>query len=155
MNKYTLLLLAGLLAPLAQAATDKFGEAVDLKKLIPVAELMASPSEHLQQAVTIEGTVVSVCTKRGCWMEIAAQESSERLRVKVRDGDMVFPISARGKHAYATGMLTEIVLSPEQSRSYLENQAKKNQQVFDASAAIEAVTLYQLQPIGVEIRETH
>jgi hypothetical protein len=155
MKKYTLLLLAGLLTPLAQAGTDKFGEAVDLTKLISVTELMASPNDYLQQPVTIEGTVVSVCTKRGCWMEIAAQESGERLRVKVRDGNMVFPISARGKQAYATGTLMAIPLDLEQTRMYLESQAKKQQQVFEAAEVTELVTLYQLQPSGVEIREAN
>lgn len=88
-------------------------------------------------------------------MEIAAEESVERLRIKVRDGDMVFPISARGKQAYATGTLMAIPLDLEQTRMYLESQAKKQQQVFEAAEVTELVTLYQLQPSGVEIREAN
>jgi hypothetical protein len=155
MKKRALLILACLITPLAQGAQENFGEAINLTKLIPVTELMASPENYVNQEVTIEGTIVSVCTKRGCWMEIAAEESVERLRIKVRDGDMVFPISARGKQAYATGTLMAIPLDLEQTRMYLESQAKKQQQVFEAAEVTELVTLYQLQPSGVEIREAN
>ncbi|MDX1537305.1 DUF4920 domain-containing protein [Arsukibacterium sp.] len=88
----------------AQAATV-FGEVVDKAAAMPVEQLLAAPQKHLQQVVTVSGTVDAVCSKQGCWMKFAATSEKGPFRIKVRDGDMVFPLSAKGKTAYATGLL--------------------------------------------------
>ncbi len=89
----------------AQAATV-FGEAVDKTAIMPVEQLLAKPQSYLQQEVTIAGTVNAVCSKQGCWMKFTADSGTAPFRLKVRDGDMVFPLSAKGKTAYATGLVT-------------------------------------------------
>ncbi|WP_213995596.1 DUF4920 domain-containing protein [Arsukibacterium sp.] len=89
----------------AQAATV-FGEVVDKAAAMPVEQLLTAPQTHLQQVVTISGTVDSVCSKQGCWMKFTVDSENGPFRIKVRDGDMVFPLSAKGKTAYATGVVT-------------------------------------------------
>ena len=89
----------------AQAATV-FGAAVDKTAVLPVAQLLAEPKNYLDKVVTVSGTVDSVCSKQGCWMRFNADSANGPFRIKVRDGDMVFPLSAKGKTAYATGTLT-------------------------------------------------
>lgn len=96
-------LLAGIICS-AQAA-HSFGGAVDKAGVLPVAQLLAQPADYLDKVVTISGTVDSVCSKQGCWIKFVAAEHSGPFRLKVRDGDMVFPLSAKGKTAYATGTL--------------------------------------------------
>lgn len=88
----------------AQAA-HSFGGAVDKASVLTVAQLLAQPADYLDKVVTISGTVDSVCSKQGCWIKFVAAENSGPFRLKVRDGDMVFPLSAKGKTAYATGTL--------------------------------------------------
>ncbi|HEY9040867.1 MAG TPA: DUF4920 domain-containing protein [Rheinheimera sp.] len=94
-------LLATSLLLSAQAAT-LFGETVDKTVVIPVSQLL-QPANYLDKEVTISGTVDSVCSKQGCWMRFSTEDASLPFRIKVRDGDMVFPLSAKGKTAYATG----------------------------------------------------
>lgn len=86
----------------AQAAT-LFGAAVDKTAVLPVEQLLAEPQNYLDKVVTVSGTVDSVCSKQGCWMKFTANADSGPFRIKVRDGDMVFPLSAKGKTAYASG----------------------------------------------------
>ncbi|MCA0951737.1 MULTISPECIES: DUF4920 domain-containing protein [Shewanella] len=149
-----LILLAALfISPLAYSADSLFGEPVNLNILVPISTLMASPHDYLGKELTVEGTIVSVCSKRGCWMELATDDSFDRLRVKVRDGEMVFPISARGQKAYATGALEAIKLDLEQTRAYLGHQAQQHNKPFDPESVTQAVTFYQLHPYGVEIRD--
>jgi hypothetical protein len=57
----------------------------------------------VHKVVTISGTIDSVCSKQGCWMKFIANAGAKPFRIKVRDGDRVFPVSAKGKTAYATG----------------------------------------------------
>jgi len=49
--------------------------------------------------VLIEGTIVDVCTNIGCWIELRGEASGQKIRVKVEDGEIVFPVTIRGKHA--------------------------------------------------------
>ena len=86
----------------AQAAT-LFGAAVDKTTVLPVEHLLAQPQNYLDKVVTVSGTVDSVCSKQGCWMKFSADSDKGLFRIKVRDGEMVFPLSAKGKTAYASG----------------------------------------------------
>ncbi|MBV2130367.1 DUF4920 domain-containing protein [Arsukibacterium indicum] len=101
----TLLALAFSTTLFSVQAATVFGEVVDKQAAMPVSQLLAEPKMHLQQVVTISGTVDSVCSKQGCWMKFTASNENVPFRIKVRDGDMVFPLSAKGKTAYATGLL--------------------------------------------------
>lgn len=102
MLKVLLLMMGISLANIVQAATS-FGAAVDKTAVLPVELLLAEPQRYLDKVVTISGTVDSVCSKQGCWMKFTAESAAGPFRIKVRDGDMVFPLSAKGKTAYATG----------------------------------------------------
>ncbi|BCV67738.1 DUF4920 domain-containing protein [Shewanella carassii] len=148
-----LILLAALFTPLAHSATDKFGEPVDMNLFMPISTLMAAPDDYIGQELTVEGTIVSVCSKRGCWMELATDDSFDRLKVKVRDGEMVFPVSARGLKAYATGEFKAIKLNIEETRAFLGHQAEQHNKPFDPESVTQGLTFYQLQPYGVEIRD--
>lgn len=101
MLKPVLIMLAATVLFIVQAAT-LFGEQVDKTAVVPVAEVLQQPQLYLDKVVTISGTVDSVCSKQGCWMKFVA-DGDMPFRIKVRDGDMVFPLTAKGKTAYATG----------------------------------------------------
>ncbi len=87
-----------------------YGEGVTLTKSVPIAELMADPEAWVGKKVRVEGLVVDVCKKRGCWMELAGGEGQPSIRIKVDDGVIVFPVEARGRQAVAEGVFTRIVL---------------------------------------------
>lgn len=117
MNKITMLLKSGLLvsglivsgwlsAGIAQAEQVQFGEAFDTTKVTAVSAIMAAPADYLEQTLTVAGEVTAVCSKQHCWMTLATAANEPKFRIKVRDGDMVFPLSAKGKTAYAIGVLT-------------------------------------------------
>ncbi|MEH8017205.1 DUF4920 domain-containing protein [Rheinheimera muenzenbergensis] len=101
MKAFLVLVLTGIICSV-QAAT-LFGAGVDKASILPVEQLLTEPQRYLDKVVTISGTVDSVCSKQGCWMKFTAESAAGPFRIKVRDGDMVFPLSAKGKTAYATG----------------------------------------------------
>lgn len=127
MLKPVLIMLAATLLFTVQAAT-LFGEQVDKTTVVPVAELLQQPQLYLDKVVTISGTVDSVCSKQGCWMKFVAGGDMP-FRIKVRDGDMVFPLTAKGKTAYASGTV----------RLWLQGEDEAD--------------AYQLYPTAVEISE--
>lgn len=144
-------LLGLLLASPLSHADKKFGGGADMKKVVSVDTILETPKTFMQKPVTIKGTIVKVCRKRGCWMTLAADKKYESLTVKVPDGQMVFPMSAMGKTAYATGQLTANELDLEKTRDYLAHQAKEAKQAFDPASVTTAMTVYRLTPHGVTI----
>ncbi|WP_233080223.1 DUF4920 domain-containing protein [Rheinheimera soli] len=135
------------------ASASTFGGVVDKTKLVEVADILAKPQSYLQQQVTVKGTVEAVCKKKGCWMQFAADANQPTFRIKVRDGDMVFPVSAKGKTAYASGKLDPIEMDLESTREYLAHKAEEQGEAFDPTSVTEAITLYQLVPVAVEIAD--
>ena len=135
----------------SMAATQTFGSGADMKHVTPISKILTSPDQFLDKSVTVKGTIIGVCKKRGCWVKLASDQQFQTLRIKVRDGDMVFPFNSKGKTAYATGQLTAIELDKNRTIAYLENLAKEAREPFDASSVKEGMTIYQLTPIGVTI----
>ena len=135
------------------AAATSFGGTVDKTKLVEVADILAKPQSYLQQQVTVKGTVAAVCQKKGCWMQLASDANHPTFRIKVKDGDMVFPVSAKGKTAYASGKLDPIEMDLESTRDYLAHKAEEQGEAFDPQSVTEAITLYQLLPVAVEIAD--
>lgn len=128
-----------------------FGEMVDQKATTPISQLMASPDKYVDKTVTIEGLVTSVCKMRGCWMTIASDEKYQKLRIKVRDGDMVFPLSAKGRKALATGKFTKVEFSMKQTINYYKRNAEHEGKTFDAASVTKPYIYYQVVPVGVKI----
>lgn len=131
----------------------QFGNPVDSDKLIKISTVMATPDDYLASPITVEGTITGVCEKRGCWMTLASDKRFENLRIKVEDGDMVFPMTAKGSKAIVTGKLDKIQLSLGRTKALLAHKAQQAGESFDANSVTEAMAIYQLVPSGVEIIE--
>lgn len=146
----TIFLSLSLVALPLQAASLQFGDKVDKSTLVAISEVQAKPESFLGKTITVQAEVVSVCQKKGCWMQLSAG-SGQQLKIKVRDGDMEFPVSARGKQALATGQLVKIALDLESSREQLAAQAKVQGKSFDPATVTSPIVNWQLVPTAVEI----
>ncbi len=114
MSPRTVALALALLAVPAFAAT--YGSGVNLTTPTRVSALLADPAAHLGQTVLVEGLVVDVCAKRGCWLELASDQKHQTLSVQVPDGVIVFPLSARGRVARIQGVLAEVPRSAAEEK---------------------------------------
>lgn len=114
--------------------SESFGTGVSLAETTPIARLLAQPAEFLDRPVAVAGEVTEVCAKAGCWLEIAAADDGGRIRVKVRDGEIVFPQWARGKAAVAQGTLEALQLTREEYVQHLEHEAHEQGRQFDPAS---------------------
>jgi hypothetical protein len=105
-------LLAALVALsfVAHAEETKLGSGVALKEATPIASLVAKPADYAGKTVRIDGVATAVCTQMGCWMAVAAKDDPKgaTVRLKVEDGVIVFPISAKGKEVSAEGVFEAV-----------------------------------------------
>jgi hypothetical protein len=129
---------------------QKFGQPVGEAKTTPIAEIAKNPAAFDGKEVTIEGKVDGVCTMAGCWMEI--KEGESRLRVKVNDGEIVFPQDSIGKQAKARGWVALIEMSREQYVGWRRHEAEELGQPFDEkSIGPGPHKIVQITGLGAEI----
>jgi hypothetical protein len=121
-----------LAAVAAAAAIVQVGAPVTVVEPTPIAAILATPADHVGRTVRVEGEVSGVCTREGCWMDIA-DEQGRRLRIKVEDGVLVFPAESRGQRAVAQGKVTVQELSREQYVAWQKHLAGEGGEPFDES----------------------
>jgi hypothetical protein len=147
------LVTALLLAAALYGAETKLGKPLTLAQATPIPELLASPADHVGKMVQVKGKVTEVCQNMGCWMAIVDEASGKSVRIKVKDGEIVFPKDAVGKKAVAEGKFTKIELSKEQAVAYLKHLAEENKKPFDPASVTGPLVLYQLAGAGAVIAD--
>jgi hypothetical protein len=130
----------------------KYGKDITLKNTTKISEILAKPEEYVGKKVLVEGMVVDVCDKRGCWMELASDKEYQKIKIKVKDGEIVFPVEDKGKTALVEGEVYEIKLSKEEAIEYAEHLAEEKGTKFDPAAVTGPVTYYQIKGIGAVIK---
>lgn len=111
----TLAAMAALATVSGAAAPETFGTGVSLADTTPLDRIIARPADFEGKTVRVEGTVSAVCTHMGCWMALVpdAAKDGSNLMIKVDDGVIVFPVSAKGKRASAQGVVQRVSGDPE------------------------------------------
>ena len=130
-----------------------FGENLILDETTSISEILNNGDAYIGKRVKVEGLIVDVCAKRGCWMYIAGQSSFEKLRFKVIDGEIVIPMEARGKRAVAEGEVQKFDLSREQVIEMRKHHAEETGQPFNPASVTSGETFFQLRGLSVEIPE--
>lgn len=110
-TRWLVLLIVVLAAMAGQAAgPDTYGAGVSLADTTPIAKVIDRPADFEGKTVRVDGTVTAVCTMMGCWMALAPpdQAKGSTLMIKVDDGVIVFPVSAKGRRATAQGVIERV-----------------------------------------------
>lgn len=149
------LTLALVLAALPVLAAEKdYGKGVTLTETTSVAKILADPDAWVGKTVRIEGKVMDVCPMAGCWMELEEGDGAAKLRVKVDDGVIVFPVTAKGKLAVAEGVVEAIPMSREKYVAWLQHLAEERGQTFDPATVGEGpFRIVQVKGTGARIAE--
>lgn len=149
-------LLAPLLTTLAlpllalAAGGDVYGKGVTEATTVKVSELLEKPEAFVGKKVRVSGLVTDVCAKRGCWINLAGDKEFQTMRFKVKDGEMVFPMSAKGKQADVEGTFKKIELTEEQAVGRAKHLAEENGKPFDPKSVVRVV--YQIDGTGAVVR---
>lgn len=153
MKKILTILLCLLVLPIFAFAEDlQLGEPLTLSEVTKVSEINQNPEKYLGKRVMIEGLVINVCAARGCWMDIASDVPFEKIQIKVVDGEIVFPLDAKGKTARVEGIAEELKLSKEQAIEMAQHQAMESGGTFDPASITGPVSYFRLRGLGAVIR---
>lgn len=152
--KITQIVVAVLLAgAVAYAGGSKnFGKALTLKETTKISDIYAHPQQFAGKRVLVEGPVVNVCKKRGCWIEIGSDKEFQSIRFKVDDGVIVFPLETGGKTARAEGVVNVTTYTVEELIKQGEHQAEETGKAFDPASIKGPKTIVMLKGEGAEVR---
>ena len=150
---------SALLLPLALATAcatadeifTQYGEELTLTETTSISAILADPESFVGQQVLVEGTVVDVCEMKGCWLGLAGEQDFEQLKVKVDDGVIVFPMTAKGLHARVEGVIEKLELTLEEAIEQAQHQAEEHGEDFDPASVTGPSVSYQIRGHGAQI----
>ena len=149
----SLLLVVLLTTPVFALNVETFGEKLTISEITKISEILAAPEQFVGKKVLVKGMVVDVCAKRGCWIYLASDKPFEKIQIKVLDGVIVFPMSARGKEALVEGEIEALKYSKEEAIAWLQHTAEEKGESFDPASVTSGMTVYRIKALGAEITE--
>ncbi|MBX9603465.1 MAG: DUF4920 domain-containing protein [Bryobacteraceae bacterium] len=138
------------LAAASFAAELKLGKPLELASPMTIEKVLAEPDALVGKQIQVKGKITEVCQMMGCWMALRG-ESGQVLRVKVNDGEIVFPKDSAGKTAIAEGKLTKRELTRDQAAAEAKHEAEEQGRKFDPASVKAGKTVYQIQGSGAVI----
>ncbi|MBK5293046.1 MAG: DUF4920 domain-containing protein [Acidobacteriia bacterium] len=133
------------------AGEQKLGKPLQLAQPSSVEAVTGNPAPLLGKTVQVKGKITEVCQMMGCWIALVEPGKQANLRVKVADGEIVFPKDSVGKMAIAEGKLTKLELTKEQVIARARHEAEEQGRKFDASSVKRSAAIYELQGTGAVI----
>lgn len=95
-----------------------YGTSIIEGEVFDVNKLLSESNSFVDKTVKVKGKVVDVCPLRGCWVEIKDDNLDEKIRIKVTDGEIVFPLSSIGKDIIAVGEFSKLILTEKQAKDW-------------------------------------
>lgn len=115
-------------------------------ELVAFEKLLGAPKDFDGKTVAVEAKVRKACSRKGCWMELAAGDKSPGVRVTFKDYGFFVPLDSAGSTAKVEGLVKVAELSPEKAKHY---EAEGAQVAADKDGKFREV---QLVATGVELR---
>ena len=133
------------LVPARAAAPVTYGKGVTLTTATPLDQLLQDPAPFAGKTVRVEGVVTAVCTEMGCWMALGVKDAAgvPTMMIKVEDGVIVFPLTAKGKKAAAQGVVQRV--------SGETNEAAREKALLDPKAKPAASDSWLIQASGAVV----
>lgn len=145
MKKALIFVFAAAVSMAFAAADEKLGAGVSLKETTSIADVVKNPEAYVGKTIRVDGTATAICQHMGCWMAVSESDKADAptVRLKVEDGVIVFPVSAKGKAVSAQGTFERIAANDAEGKEAASEHAKHQ---------AKATATYQLKATGAIIR---
>ena len=107
---------------------QSFGEQITADNSITLTEAIAQLGSQANIHTKVKGTVVDVCQAKGCWMNVAVNDS-QVVMVRFKDYAFFMPKDIAGKEAIIQGELYWDTISIEMLHHYGEDAGKSANQI--------------------------
>ena len=131
-----------------------YGNMSKTQKAYGVDKLIDNKNDYMNSIVKVEGVIEEVCPMRGCWLQVVGESDYNKIRIKVKDGDIVFPLSSKGRKVVAEGQFSVLTLNEKQAKNWKKHlAAEKGIKIDTASIVLTDSDYfeYRLNTNGAEI----
>ena len=126
-----------------------YGGTISLTDVEKIGYLVDNSEKYLNSNVLISGKILEVCPMRGCWINVKDMDSDIDIRVKVTDGEIVFPLSSKGRQVDVQGIFSKLEFSKEQAIKWKVHLAEeKGIKLAPEDVEINPSDLYEYRIIG-------
>ncbi|MCB0634633.1 MAG: DUF4920 domain-containing protein [Lewinella sp.] len=109
---------------------NQFGEAIDAEGAISYDALLDMMEQSDSVAVKVKGKVEAVCQAKGCWMNIAGNESdAEEMMVKFKDYGFFVPKDIAGREVVMEGYAFREVTPVDELRHLAQDAGKSKEEI--------------------------
>ena len=127
----------------------EYGEGISIEMDTSIGDILSDPERYIGTDLVAEGSIVEVCPMRGCWIVVEDRDTNQSIRVKVTDGDIVFPLSSKGHEVRVEGRLSKLEFTEKQARSWKAHlEREKGNVVSPDSVTITDDDLVEYRIIG-------
>jgi hypothetical protein len=105
------------------------GAEFDTAKSFEVTQLPGKIGDKDSLSAKVHGKVLTVCQKKGCWMEMKMGEDHPNMMVRFKDYAFFVPKDASGSHAVMKGWAFKDTLSVKQQRHYAKDKGKSQEAI--------------------------
>lgn len=113
--------------PSAQPGVS-YGKATDASKAIKMTDLQTKLTSDSVFTGKVEGTVVEVCKKKGCFMKLT-RSNGEPVMVRFKDYGFFMPQDIVGKTVVVDGIATVKETSVERLKHFAEDAGKSKEDI--------------------------
>lgn len=131
-----------------------YGNMSKTQTVYGVDKLINNKNDYMNSIVKVEGVIEEVCPMRGCWLQVVGESDYNKIRIKVKDGDIVFPLSSKGRKVVAEGQFSVLKLNKKQAKNWKQHLAiEKGIKIDTASIVLTDSDYfeYRLNTNGAEI----
>lgn len=134
MKKIVLSLVFCAFASLAMAQDNEdfkgqsFGTGVKQGNVIPATEVDAKLGKATKADMKVEGEVVTVCKKKGCFMKLKTA-NGETMMVKFKDYAFFMPKDIEGRKVVIDGFAQRKITSVEDLQHYAKDAKKSEEEI--------------------------
>ncbi|TPW21721.1 MAG: hypothetical protein FD126_400 [Elusimicrobia bacterium] len=126
------------LALAAHAAPQSFGAPLTLEAPVPLSDALAKPDDYKGKEILLEGTVKSVCKKKGCWLVL--DDGERDLRITFKDYGFFVPKDIAGKKVRAQGLLSKETQSAKTVKHFLKDEGASKEKIKAVKGPVDTVT---------------
>tara|TARA_Y100000748_G_scaffold154941_1_gene129571 strand:- start:1740 stop:2261 length:522 start_codon:yes stop_codon:yes gene_type:complete len=138
----------------ANVSLENFGIEISNDVISSMTELFNNADNYLDKNVVIQGKIVDVCPMKGCWIEVKDFDSEKSIRVKVKDGEIVFPENSKNKEVLVEGIFSKLDFTEEQAIQWKIHLAEeKGIELTSEDIELDASDLieYRIKGLGAQI----
>ncbi len=124
--------LAGIAQPpnVPAESGSAFGASFSPKSPITVEQMattLQAKTDDKKMEVTVQGVVVEVCTREGCWLKIKSPNGN--MLVKMKDHAFLVPLAINGQEIIIHGIAEQKTTSVQMLRHYAEDAGKSADEI--------------------------